>query len=74
MTTVIVKHSTFPDGETEAHGGELAQGLQRVTVEFQTEACPDSTPQQQKGLEGTLPRQARGSCRPVDEGNWELGT
>lgn len=73
MTTAFVGHSLFPDGETEAHSGEHAQGLQRLTVAFQTEDCPDPTAQLQKGLEGTLPMQALGSCGPGDKGVSQLG-
>lgn len=57
MTTAFVKHSHFTDGETEAQDGELAQEPQRITVGFQTAACPEFTHQLQKGLTGALPVQ-----------------
>lgn len=65
MTTVLVKHAHFTDGETEAQEGELGQGPQRITVGFQTEACPEFTHQLQKGFKGALP------CRLVLP--WGLG-
>ena len=68
MTTAFVQHSLFPGGRAEAHGGELAQGPQRVPVGFQTEACPDPKCQLQKGLKRALPMQVPGAHGPGEEG------
>lgn len=71
MTTAFVKHSHFTDGETEAQDGELAQGPQRITVGFQTAACPEFTHQLQKGLRGSA-RAARAASGPGEEGHLGL--
>lgn len=38
MTIILVKHSHFTDGETEAREGLLAQGSPWITVGFQVKA------------------------------------
>ena len=76
MTTVFMKRSPFPDGETEPHGGAHAQGLERLLYSrLKPVLAPH--PSCRKGPEGTLPMQTLGSCGPGDKrvgqrGAWDL--
>lgn len=65
MTTILVKHSHFTDGETEAQEGELAQGPRELLLDSRLKPALNSLT--------SCRRDSKGLCQCRHMLPWGLG-